>query len=469
MFSKIGFLSLLIVSSAFASYEAAERHYGRGTISLAGQRRTVIELVNGGFYFSAVPWMKDFIVKADRQLDEELESALDRMLYATGVKPFESLPENILRRSRSGNIRYILAKRLFKKGRTTEALNELSGISTDHSAYPFIANLKGAIHSHLGQNRDAESNFKECIRSSERKMGDVDSVTQRNQLETNRDYCIAGLARVSYADGDYKKAELAYLDVAKESFVWPEILFEEAWTSYYIKNYNRTLGKLISYKAPVFDFIFKPEVEVLKAMTYLKMCLYEDAKKTADDFYRDLLNPSRDLRTFLLSHRKDYRYYYNLMADHEDRKPAPSELIESILKSVRKDAAFIEMKSALSAAIGEYNALRKKSSSPLQKQLIVNVRTVADEYRTTLGAYVRAGLVSKYAELYSAFQGMSYIKLEVLAQRKERLYKSDTVPGKKRGDVKYIERNDKQYFWSFNGEFWADELGDYVFALRSEC
>lgn len=92
-----------------------------------------------------------------------------------------------------------------------------------------------------------------------------------------------------------------------------------------------------------------------------------------------------------------------------------------------------------------------------------------DEYRMTLGGYVRSSLVAKYAELFTAFQSMSYIKLEVLAQRKERLYSTDTQPGTKRGDVKYIERNDKQYFWNFNGEFWADELGDYVFALRSEC
>jgi hypothetical protein len=64
---------------------------------------------------------------------------------------------------------------------------------------------------------------------------------------------------------------------------------------------------------------------------------------------------------------------------------------------------------------------------------------------------------------------MSYIKLEVLAQRKDKLYQSSPSGGNKRGDVKYIQRNDKQYFWTFNGEFWADELGDYVFALGSEC
>lgn len=469
MFSKILLASLLIVPTAWSSYETADRNFGKGSISLSGYRRTIIQLVDGGYYYSVVPWMKDYIVKNKKSLDSEMEETLDTILYHTGVKTFESLPEDILRRSRSGNIKYILAKRLFKKGKYQEALNELSNISADHSAYPFIANLKATLYSHLNNPKEAETQFKDCVNASERRMGKVDSVTQKDQLATNRDYCIAGAARVQFAHNDFKKSELTYLDISKDSFIWPEILFEEAWTSYYLKNYNRTLGKLISYKAPVFDFIFKPEVEVLTALAYMKMCLYEDANKTVDGFYNELLKPSRDLRNFLLTRKKDYRYYYNLMADHEENKPAPLSIIDSILKSVRKDAAYIEMKSALMASLNEYNELRKKPNGSMRASLIKNVRTLADEYRTTLGAYVRAGLVSKYAELYSAFQGMSYIKLEVLAQRKERLYQSDVIPGKKRGDIKYIERNDKQYFWTFNGEFWADELGDYVFALRSEC
>ncbi|MFP5386143.1 MAG: tetratricopeptide repeat protein [Bacteriovoracia bacterium] len=469
MFSKILVLSFLILPSAWSSYESADKSYGRGTVSLNGYRRTIIDLVNDGYYFSTVPWMKDYIVKNNKSLDIEMEKALDTMLYHTGVKPFESLPASVLERSRSGNIRYILAKKLFKNRKHREALQELSGISADHPAYPFVTHLKGTILSHLKNYSEAESQFKDCIRISERMMGKVKSETQKNQLETNKDYCVAGIGRVQFAQNDFKKAELTYLDIEKDSFVWPEILFEEAWTSYYLKNYNRTLGKLVSYKAPVFDFIFNPEVEVLKALTYLKMCLYDDARKTADGFYNELLKPSRDLRNFLLSRGKDYRYFYGLMADHEDNKPSPLPVVDNILKSVRKDPAYLEMKSALSSAITEYNELRKKSRTSMNANLIKNVRTLLGEYRNTLGAYVRAGMVSKYAELYSAFQGMSYIKLEVLAQRKEKLYETDLVEGRKRGDVKYIERNDKQYFWTFNGEFWADELGDYVFALRSEC
>lgn len=468
MFSKIFVLTLFLSSQAFASYEAANRTYGTGTIALAGYRRTIIELVNDGYYFSAIPWVKEYLVKHPK-VDAEMEQVLDRMLYATSVKPFESLPEDILRRSRSGNIRYILAKRLLKKGNHQAALDELRGINSESTAFPFVANMKGTLYSHLGNYKEAEESFRDCIRASERMAGRSDFLSHKNQLDTNRDYCIAGIARVQFAQQDYKKAEINYLDIPKDSFVWPEILFEEAWTSYYVKNYNRTLGKLISYKAPVFDFVFKPEVELLTALTYLKMCLYEDAKKTVDTFYDERLSPSRDLRSYLMSHGKDYRFYYNLMADHEDRKPASSQMVNSILRSISKDAAYVELKGSLSSAVAEYNLIRKKPQSSMRANLMRNIQTLLDEYRTIVGAYVRAGLVSKYAELYAAFQGMSYIKLEVLAQRKEKLYQTETPGSEKRGDVKYIDRNDKQYFWNFNGEFWADELGDYVFALRSEC
>lgn len=469
MFSKI-IVGLLISVPALASFESAQKLYGKGSISLSGERRTIIELVNSNYHFSAVPWMKDFLVKNTKTLDKDLENAFDKMIYVTGVKPFETLPEEILSRSRSGNIRYILAKRLFKRNKPNEALAELNRVGGDHPAYPYVAHMKGTIYASLNKFSEAESQFKDCIRTSESESSDADSRLQKNQFLLNRDYCVAGVARAQFAAKKFLKAELNYLDIQKTSFVWPEILFEEAWTSYYLKNYNRTLGKLVSYKAPVFDFVFKPEVEILKSLTYLKMCLYEDAKKTADDFYNDLFQPSKDLRSFLNSRGKDYKYYYNLMADHETNKSAPLPIIDLILKSIEKEGAFIEMKGAFTSAIGEYNRLRKEKASGFRSNMMTNLKLVLDEYRTVLGAYIRAGMVSKYAELYSAFEGMSYIKLEILALRKEKLYQSNVkASSKKRGDVQYIQRNDKQYFWTFNGEFWADELGDYVFALRSEC
>jgi hypothetical protein len=469
MFSKFCLILLLCSSVAWGSYEAADQYYGKGSISLSNSRKTIIQLINDGFYFSTLPWMKDYIVKNERALDSDMEEALDKMLYHTGVKPFESLPLNILKRSRSGNIRYILAKRLMKDGQFQDALNQLNDFSVDHPAHPFVAHLQATIFSVINNQPEAETQFKNCIQSSVSRMGRETSRIMKNQLITNHDTCLAGLARSHFASKNFQKAELGYLDILKDSFIWPQIIFEEAWTSYYMKNYNRTLGKLVSYKAPVFDFIFNPEIEVLRALTYMKMCLYNDAKKTVNEFYNNHLNSSRNLRSFLLTNGKNYKFFYNLMVDHEDKKTSSHTMVDHILRSISKDAAYIEMKSGLFSAISEYNNLRKLHSSSMNSNLIKNVKVVTDEYRHLIGVYVRSGLVAKYAELYSAFQDMSYINLEVLAQRKEHLYQTDVEAGKKRGDIKYIERNDKQYFWTFNGEFWADELGDYVFALRSEC
>jgi tetratricopeptide (TPR) repeat protein len=459
---------LLHATIAFATYERAERNWGQSNINYAGHRKTIIDLTSDGFYFASVPWLKDLLVKNSKRLDPEIESSLEEILDVTGIKAFENLPVELLAKSRTPSIRYIVAKKLFLKEKYNEALDELSGAAYGARSFPFISHLKGAIYSSLGKFDQALGYFQECAKYSQQNIYNLKSRLEKKQLAINRDFCIAGIARSLYSKRDFSASDLSYLDIDKESFIWPEILIEEAWNSYYQKNYNRTLGKLVSYKAPVFDFIFKPEAEVLKALTFLKMCLYEDAKKTVDEFYSDLLVPSRNLRTFLLRHGKDHRFYYSLLSGQESFQESSTDLVPRILKSISREAAFIEMKSSLHMALAELNRIRKKRGSSFRSSLERNIKLVIEEYQAAMGSYIRAGLVSKYAELYSSFQGMSYIKLEVLAQKKEKLYQA--VPEtNKRGDLKYLPRNDRQYFWNFNGEFWADELGDYVFALGSEC
>ncbi len=462
-------LTMTVSISAFASYQDAERTYGKGSISLAGYRRVLTNLVDDGYYFSAVPWMKDYLVKSSGALDGEMEKTLDKLLTVTGVHPFENLPLNTLERSRSANIRYIVAKKQFKKERYQDALNQLGTLDNDHPNYPFSSHLKASILSIVGNQAAADIEFKDCIRGSQREIGRSKSKLRQRQLQINHDYCVAGLARNTFTSKDYNKADLAYLDIPKSSYIWPEILFEEAWNSYYQKNYNRTLGKLVSYKAPVFDFIFNPEIDVLRALTYMKMCLFEDAKKTVDDFYSEKLDSSRKLRTFLIGKGKNYTYFYQLVSDHEQNKPMPVDILDTLIHAYTKDMSYQEMKGSLAEALAEYNRLSAANRSSFRSNLMSNIKQTVSDYRRYIGVGARAYLVKSYSDLYGAFQDMSYIKLEVLAQRKERLYRSDEVVGKKRGDIQYIARNEKQYFWDFNGEFWADELGDYVFALRSEC
>ena len=61
------------------------------------------------------------------------------------------------------------------------------------------------------------------------------------------------------------------------------------------------------------------------------------------------------------------------------------------------------------------------------------------------------------------------MNLEILDRRRNQLYADISSTDRSRGSIENLKRSQKQYFWDFEGEFWLDELGDYVFSLKSEC
>jgi hypothetical protein len=464
MFSNtLKFLIIFYSINSFASWNGARNVFEKGKRS-EKLRSLIIELVDGGNHFSALPLMKEYLIKETKNLDRRVDSALSKIIHVVGIKQFETLPLRFLVRSKSDNIRYIIAKKHLRSRKYDKAISYLRNISPGRSVYPYAKNMEATIYSIKGIGTKALKTFTECVNASNKKM----STNTSRGLKMNRDYCIAGLARTQFGQKKYENSDLLYLDVPKSSMIWPEILFEEAWNSYYQKNYNRSLGKLVSYKAPVLQHIFNPEIEVLSALSYLKLCLYQDAKKISNNFYSDNWNDFKKLRTYLKRNQKNHKRFYELVTKYERFGKAPSPLVVKMLKSIDGDQAFRDLKKQLSRASSEYTNVRGQSSSRFKNFVLKNLQESIISHKKIIGAYVKSKIISYYAQTYKAFEGMSYIKLEILAQRKAKLYSFDDTK-RERGDIEYIQRNEKQYFWNFNGEFWADELGDYVFALKSEC
>jgi hypothetical protein len=466
MFSKITVSIFLLLSSTLciASWSGANSHYSDRGFNDRKLRATIIELSDSGFYYSALPWMKEYLIRGTKNLDSKIEKTFSKMIKVVGLKQFETLPYKFLIRSKSDNIRYIIAKKYMRAKKYNKALRYLDKISSNHSIYPYSLNMLGTIYSVQGKQLQAVNAFKKCAFVSD---SNLNKKIERS-LVLNRDYCTLGKARSKFAARSYNESDLLYLDIPKSSIVWPEILFEEAWNSYYQKNYNRTLGKLVSYKSPILSHMFNPEVKVLEALSFLKLCLYSDAKKVSDDFYSKYLKDTRKLRKYLNSNKKKTIFFYDLITRFERKNKSSNTLTSKLLKQISRGEVFLSLKKQLTGAASEYDNVRNQRSSRLKKAVVKNIQEVIRSQKKILGAHVRSRLISHYANLYKAFEGMSYIKLEVLAQRKARLYSLEEK-SRARGDIKYIKRNEKQYFWDFNGEFWADELGDYVFALKSEC
>ncbi len=465
------FIALVFVInlSANASYRGAQQIYQQGDIARYPQ--LVNELINEKMYFSATPFLKEYLATTTKPSEAALENILDNLITEVGIRQFEVLPVNVLEKSNAPTIRYILAKKFFRQGKYDQAIKYLEKpISESNAVKPFALLLEASILSVTGKGDKAVSLFRNCMEVSNSHLNREKDKERIWQLKINRDYCLVGIARTEFALKKHESANSSYLDLQKSSSIWPEILFEEAWNSFYLKDFNRTLGKLVTYKAPVFTYIFNPEIEVLKALSFMELCLWDDSKKVVEDFYNKYESQSEQYKKLISSMGKDYIKFYNLMKDRNDGRKNSLPLLQTALSAIAKDSAYRELLASYSEAHIEIEKVNSMESSKFKTILIENLKDSLNLQRDLIGGYAKAQLQVYGAQMNRAFEDMSYIKLEILSKRKTELYEQVSLRGERaRGDFMYVKRTDKQYFWNFKGEFWADELGDYVFALRSEC
>ena len=427
-------------------------------------------LIERKMYFTSIPFLKEYISTFSKKNSVLVDRLIDEVVGEVGIKQFEVLPIKILRRSKAPVIQYILAKKFFRMGKYQKALNHLQGvIPYNHSIKPFALLLEGSIFSIRKKHKSSLLTFKRCMNLSLKRKERESYINRQEQLDVNHDYCLVGKARTLYAMGKFDEASRMYMDLPKHSKVWPEILFEEAWTSFFIRDYNRTLGKLVTYKAPVFNYIFNPEIEVLTSLTYMELCLWEDSKYVVDKFYKRFQPTSTFLKKLLRKNRKNYKFYYRQAIERQKGKVNGGEVYNKILKSILKDPVYIELYSAFIHGDHEMNFVASAPSGSLKKVLGYGLKESLKLQRDLIGFYVRR-MIKKYnAQIEKSLVDVSYISLEVLSRKKQQVYGTKEYRDRERGDFLYLKQNERQYFWDFVGEFWADELGDYVFALKTEC
>ena len=182
---KLFFILAFLPSMALADWGSVESAYAMKRSS-SRYRSLVISLVDNGYYFSAIPWMKEYIIQTSKPLDDELEERFDLLLTHTGVKPFETMSVEHLKNSRSPSIRYIIGKKLLKQNLAEEAAKWLREINGSHHVYPFAANLLGSVYSIQGKSSNAISAFENCVSSSKSELGRASDAILKKQLVINQ-------------------------------------------------------------------------------------------------------------------------------------------------------------------------------------------------------------------------------------------------------------------------------------------
>ncbi len=393
----------------------------------------------------------------------------------------------------------VVTKERLLKGDYAGAASAASQVQSSSPLYPVSLQLKATAEVMQNQLKEGVRDFEACVDSSDKRSaieaGSIEAdlaleqssalLAKWNALKKDaardlKSRCIAGQARALYELEDFEEADRMYDQIPKASFVWTDTLFEHAWNSYAREEYNRSLGKLVSYKSPALQFAFNSEVDVLMAQSYMALCLYDDAARIIEDFARRLGSLAKDVKQFVESNPSDARPYYELgkqaLSDklHTDR--AMNRFLNRFVRSPIFQSLVLseERAQAEKIAIQRMDASRPETRTGIGSGFPGFLNVVLDWRVRTIqmlgGIFVRNSMIDYHQILISDLEKMQFMKIDILSHQKQKLMEPELANAAERGRGNRIpvRRND-QFLWTFNGEFWNDEIGDYVFALQSEC
>lgn len=393
---------------------------------------------------------------------------------------------------RAKNAFYIsYAKEKLLKGDYAGAIQNATQVQSNHQLYPVALQIRATAEAMVNQSAAAIRDFSECAkRADQRNEEDEEQIAGALQAKWNalkenaaRDLkarCIAGQARVLYETEKFEDADRMYDQIPKASFVWTDTLFEHAWNSYAREEYNRTLGKLVSYKSPALQFSFNTEVDVLMAQSYMALCIYPDASKIIEEFTKTYGSVAKEVKNFVDTNSTNLRPYFNLGKEalsqklHTDRKLY--QFMNRFVRSPYFEALALsqERVAAERVAIQRMDSSRPETATGMSVgfpgflSLVLDWRTRSIELLG--GIFVKNSMIDYHQVLISDFEKMQFMKIDLLSHLKQKLMQPELASSaeRNRGNRIPVRRND-QLLWTFNGEFWNDEIGDYVFALESEC
>lgn len=383
---------------------------------------------------------------------------------------------------------YSLAKDAMLSGDASRALGYLTAIQVGSRFWPYVLEMRGSAHAILGKNDEALADFRQCeekaqdlpVKLEQKQQGSAFHKKLLREAQDLQARCFAGEARTLYQMDRFEDADRTYDQVPKTSLVWPGILFEQGWNSFAKSEYNRTLGKLVSYKSPALSFVLNTEVDVLRAQSFLALCLYDDANQVINEFNSKYSAVGEKVKKFVESNQRNLPVFYELGKKTLKGSLYDSEPVHHMANQFVRGPYFQNLVSAEEQVSREREAIARFASESHETEKsrggfpgflnqVLNWRV--NSIQLLGGMFVKNSFLDYHSALISDFEKMAFIKLEMLNRAKEQLLNRHSVVSigsRSRGNVVPTRRDDQMY-WNFNGEFWNDELGDYVFGLESEC
>lgn len=452
-----------------ASLDVAIRAYEKNQ-GAAGAESMAYELYRSKLFFSATDFIKQHLANK-RPTSKRLEKLLLDLTFRTGIPSFRGLKRGVYRHYKnSPTLNFILGLKLFQGGKHKESIKVLKKIPSSHVLAAESAFILGAAYVMLKQYSKAHSYYYQCRYYSEKRVASASNKRMRHYLLVIVENCITHRARIFYQQKKYQQALDLYHDIPKTSYLWPYLLLEKAWANYQLKNYNRSLGLLVTYKSPLLTDYFLPEADVLRALSYFRMCLWHESSKIVKEYYEVHLERSQHLKRILLRHKESHKYFLRLMRLPASGQKKINPFIGNLTTQISKKTKFRVDFDTMKRIQREFKYIGKLPRNRLTTRLKQHLSKTLQIHARGLNHYVKKQMFDFLNKMYRFSFEMSNIKLKGISYERASLYEGKKLTSKRmQGSLDNVSRSSKQYFYFFDGEFWADELGDYNFGLKSNC
>ena len=468
---KIALGILIIVSSlpAQASFNKAKKIYNRSRNNTA---KLAIELHRADLYFSSAIFLREHLNKR-RPLNRKLEDLALDLTFKAGLPSFKGLKQRVYRHySKSPSLSFILGLKRFQNKNYKRAIQALRNIPSSHPLGPESSFIRGSAYSLRKNIKKASYYYQQCGKYSKKKREKNKDEKLNHYFNVVAESCLTHQARLHYQKKDYDKALQTYNQIPKTSYLWPSLLLEKAWASYQKKDYNRALGILVTYKSPLMSSYFFPEADVLRALSYYHLCLWQESLKIIDEYYDVHLKRAQYLKPILLRHKRSPSYFINLMSLSPNQLEKINPFIRSLVTQIRKKTKVALELSTLAKAQKELASIQKLSRSRLVSKLKKQLPQTIKWHKASLNYHIKKQMFAFMNDMTQFSLALSNIKLKIISQKRAyvKKYLSEAPKGSRvQGSLRNVSRSVDQYFYKFHGEFWADELGDYSFGLKSQC
>ncbi|MBR57541.1 MAG: hypothetical protein CMH54_05715 [Myxococcales bacterium] len=383
------------------------------------------------------------------------------------LEKIASYPPSVYPDALLDEIHFLIGLFHYSEADLEQALGQFRQVRKKGRSYYIKARyLSGVIHVELKQAREAEQSFKDVLRYFAA-SGSPDEDSRRF-----RDLSTLALARMFFTVGNHRAAERFYKRIPKTSEYWLDAVYELSWTYFHMGDYARSMGNLWTLDSPYFEYEYFPEAKLLQATILFATCNDRMAIKLVNGFVPEFQGLQREVKSILgrATDAEEFYFYLAKLAATSSNKLSLEirKLFNGALSSRRIQRYFsfiIQLNKEVAGVLELQKKLGKNDVLTQLEQDLVDFRVLMI---AEAGDLSRSRLVRVRKDVSAMLTDSLRLKFETIRRIRRKIGKKK--PGMKVASAKSaVKVDDEHVLYNFDGEYWMDELGTYLYEVRDLC